>query len=68
MTDAGKAALFIWWIMDELQIYQYLPTPITCDNHSTMKMANAQQPNWQTQHGEMKYFAVLQLTEDKFLK
>ena len=22
IADAGKAALFIWWIMGELQIYQ----------------------------------------------
>ena len=35
IADAGKVALFIWWIMDELQIYQYLPTPIKCDNHGT---------------------------------
>ena len=44
MADAGKAALFIRWILDELQIHQYLPTPIKCDNHGAIKMANAQQP------------------------
>lgn len=42
MTDAGKATLCIQWIMDELQIYQYLPTPIIVDNHGALKIANAQ--------------------------
>ena len=31
-------------------------------------MANAQQPTQQAQHIEMKHFAILQWTEDKFLK
>ena len=31
-------------------------------------MANAQQPTRRTRHVEMKHFAILQWTEDKFLK
>ena len=44
MTDAGKAALYLWWILDELNIIQNIPTPILTDNHSAIKMANAQRP------------------------
>lgn len=44
MNDTEKAALYIPWIMDELKIYQYLLTPIKCDNHGVIKIANTQQP------------------------
>ena len=36
MTDAGKAALYLRWIMEELQIYQTKPTPIIADNHDAV--------------------------------
>ena len=44
MADAGKAALYIWCIMDQLKIYQYLPTSIKCNNHGAIKIANEQKP------------------------
>ena len=68
MADAGKAALYIWWILDELQVQQHAPTMILADNHGAIKMANAQQPTKRTRHVEMKYFACLQWVEDEFIK
>jgi len=67
MADAGKAALYLRWILDELDIIQDLPTPILADNHGAIKMANAQQPTRRTRHVEMKHFVILQWTEDEFL-
>ena len=68
MADAGKAALYIRWILDELQVQQHAPTMILADNHGAIKMANAQQPTKRTRHVEMKYFACLQWVEDEFIK
>ena len=64
MADAGKAALYIRWILDELQIHQHSPTSILADNQGAIKMANAQQPTRRTRHVEMKYFACLSWVED----
>jgi hypothetical protein len=42
MTDAGKAALYIRSIMEELQLEQILPTQIAVDNRGAQQMTNAQ--------------------------
>jgi hypothetical protein len=42
MTDAGKAALYIQSIMEELQLEQILPTQIAVDNPGAQRMTNAQ--------------------------
>jgi len=68
MTDANKAALYIWWILDELGIIQDITTPIIADNRGAINMAQAYQPTRRTRHVEMKHFAILQWIDDEFLK
>ena len=55
MADAGKSALYLRWILDELNIIQDLPTPILAANHGAIKMANDQLPTRHTRHVEMKH-------------
>ena len=62
MAGAGKAALYLRWILDELDIIQDLPTPILADKNGAIKMSNAQQPTRRTRHVEMKHFVILQWT------
>jgi hypothetical protein len=64
MTDAGKAALYIQSIMEELQLEQILPTQIAVNNCSAQQMTNAQQPTRHTRHVDMKEFVILQWTEE----
>eukprot|EP00536_Pseudo-nitzschia_multiseries_P010274 jgi/Psemu1/140156/gw1.308.14.1 len=40
MADAGKAALYLCWILDELLIPQLTATPILADNHGGVRMVN----------------------------
>ena len=86
MADAGKAALYIRWIMDEINCAQkqtttikvrneqhlppeiVKPIPIKADNVGAIKIATAQQPTRRVKHVEMKYFAMLQWTEDKYVE
>jgi hypothetical protein len=65
MTDAGKAALYIRSIMEELQLEQILPTQIAVDNRGAQRMTNAQQPTKRTRHVDMKEFVILQWTEEE---
>ena len=44
MTDAGKAALYIRWILEELGLIQVDPTPILADNSGAIAIANAHKP------------------------
>ena len=67
MADAGKAALYLKWILEELGIIMDDPTPIHADNQGAIRMANAQQPTRRTRHVEMKHFVILQWTDDKFI-
>ena len=67
MADAGKAALYLRWILEELGILQPTPTPIIADNHGAVRMANAHQPTRRTRHVEMKHFVILQWTDDEFI-
>ena len=67
MTDAGKAALYLKWILEELGIIMNIPTPIHADNQGAIRMANSQQPTRRTRHVEMKHFVILQWTDDKFI-
>ena len=67
MADAGKAALYLKWILEELGIIMTAPTPIHADNQAAIRMANAQQPTRRTRHVEMKHFVILQWTDDKFI-
>ena len=65
MTDAGKAALYIRSILEEIQIEQILPTQIAVDNRGARQMTNAQQPTKRTRHVDMKEFVILQWTEEE---
>ena len=67
MADAGKAALYLKWILEELGIIMDNPTPIHADNQGAIRMANAQQPTRRTRHVEMKHFIILQWTDNKFI-
>ena len=44
MVDAGKAALYLCSMLEELDLEQTLPTEILADNRGALQMANAQQP------------------------
>ena len=65
MTDAGKAALYIRSILEEIQLEQILPTQIAVDNRGARQMTNAQQPTKRTRHVDMKEFVILQWTEEE---
>ncbi len=59
MTDAGKAALYIRSIMEELQLEQTLPTQIAVNNRGAQRTTNAQQPTKRTRHVVIKEFTIL---------
>ena len=44
MTDAGKAALYMRWILEDIGIIQTQPTPILADNAGAVQLCNAQRP------------------------
>jgi hypothetical protein len=68
MADAGTAALYLRWILEEIGIIMDAPTPILADNQEgAVRLANAHQPTTRTQHVEMKHFIILQWTDDKFI-
>jgi hypothetical protein len=67
MADAGKAALYLRWILEEIGIIMKQPTPILADNQCVVRLANAHQPTRRTRHVEMKHFIILQWTDDKFI-
>ena len=56
MADAGKAALYLRWILEEIGLIQIDPTPICADNLGAIHMANAQKPTRRTRHVKMKHF------------
>jgi hypothetical protein len=64
-TDAGKAALYLRSILQELGVEQLLPTVIYEDNNGARLMTNAQQSTRHTRHVELKQFTVLQWVEDE---
>jgi hypothetical protein len=65
MTDAGKVALHIQSILEEIQIKQTLPTQIAIGNRRAQQMTNAKQPTKRTRHVNMKEFVILQWTEEE---
>ena len=48
MADAGKAAVYLCWILEEVGLIQIDPTPICADNLGVIHMANAQKPTRRT--------------------
>jgi hypothetical protein len=67
MADAGKAALYLRWILEEIGIIMKAPTPILAGNQGAVRLANAHQPTRRTRHVEMKHSIILQWTDDKFI-
>ena len=65
MADAGKAALYIRWILEELRIFQTKTTPIQANNTGAIVLANAHKPTRQTRHIELKHMVVLQWTDER---
>jgi hypothetical protein len=65
MVDAGKAALYLRSILDEVGIEQILPTEILADNKGARQLSNARQPTRRTRHVDMKQFVILQWTEEE---
>ena len=67
VADAGKAALYIRWILEELRIFQTKSTPIQADNTGVIALANAHKPIRRTRHVELKHMVVLQWKDDGFI-
>jgi hypothetical protein len=67
MTDAGKAALYLRSILEELQLEPLHPTGIQVDNRGARQLTNAQQPTRQTRHIDMRDFCILQWTKEELI-
>jgi Reverse transcriptase (RNA-dependent DNA polymerase) len=67
MTDAGKAALYLRSILEELKLEQLHPTKISVDNRGARQLTNAQQPTKRTRHIDMRDFCILQWTEEEMI-
>jgi hypothetical protein len=65
MTNAGKAALYLRSILEELHLEQLHPTKIALDNRGAWQLTNAQQPTGGTRHIDMHNFCILQWTEEE---
>ena len=60
-------ALYMCWILEELDLIQKDPTLICVNNHGAIHMANAQKPTHRICHVEMKHFVIIQWTDDEFI-
>jgi hypothetical protein len=67
MLDAGKAALYLRSILEELQLEQLCPTDVKVDNRGAQQLTNAQQPSQRTRHINMCSFCILQWTEEELI-
>jgi hypothetical protein len=59
MADAGKAALYLRWILEEIGIIMKAPTPILAHNQGAVRLANAHQPTRRTRHVEIHFILYL---------
>ena len=52
MVDAGKVALYLRWMLEEIGIIMDAPTDhhFLADNQGAVRLANAQQPTRRMQH------------------
>jgi hypothetical protein len=66
-VNAGKAALYLRSMLDEIGITQDLPTHIFADNEGARAIAVAQRPTRRTRHVELKNFAIMDWTEADLL-
>jgi hypothetical protein len=67
MADAGKAAIYLRSLLEDMGFIQEHPTEIQADNRGAMQMATAQQPTRRTRHIDIKQFVILQWTEEDLL-
>ena len=58
-VEAGKLALYLRSILNDLGINQNDATPLYEDNAAAIAMANASRPTRRTRHMEIKHFALL---------
>ena len=68
MTEAGKAALYIRSILEEMGYQQQEPTIIQADNKGARQLSNAQQPTRRTRHVEIKELIILHWVETDQIK
>ena len=65
MTDAGKAAIYLRSILDQIGLTQEHPTEIQVANRGARYLANAQQPTRNTRHIDIKQMIILQWTDEE---
>ena len=62
-SDAGKMALYLRSILDELHVPQTYATVIYEDNRGALLMASAAQPTKQSRHIDIREYAILDWVE-----
>ena len=62
-SDAGRSALYLRTILEEIGLPQYHPTSIYADNSGARQMMMAGRPTKRTRHIEIKYFTALHWVE-----
>jgi hypothetical protein len=68
MLDAGKAALYLQSILEEVNINQSEPTHIIIDKKGASLLSTSQQSLRRTRHIETATFAIIQWTEENQIK
>ena len=64
MVDAGKEAIYLRTILEDLGLEQLQPTPIQSDNRGARMLPNAQQPTRRTRQVETQNMAVILWTKE----
>ena len=59
-AEAGKLALYLRSMLNDLGIPQDSATPLYEDNQAAIAMANAQRSTQRTRHMDIKHFALLE--------
>jgi hypothetical protein len=62
-SDAGKMALYLRSILDELHVPQTFATLLYEDNRGALLMAHAGQPTKQSQHIDIRHYALTDWVE-----
>ena len=67
LSEAGKLALYVRSILNELGIAQDEATSVYEDNQGCIHLTQSQKPTKRTRHVDMRYFAVLDWVEQDLL-
>ena len=67
LAEAGKIALYIRSILNEIGIDQQHATPIFEDNQGCLFMAEARKPTKKTRHIEIRHYAILDWIEQDLI-